>query len=204
MNQENTPFTILSFEEYCQENINNLENLSLEEKHKSYNLYERNTVMQHIMDMDFNEFNDKLIYGKLPFFIRAEENDPDYQILYRDTNLPVGPERAYVHREQLRKTSEKIYILNHLYSFEQQINYFDRQEAMDKILSMEQDEFIKCLKDDKLPIFNLAIHGDIDYQPLYREFSASHGDDWAFWNKHWLRSVHKSDFMRICYGNSSS
>jgi len=200
---KSSTLNILSFKEFCDKNERDFIDLSESDKNKLYDLYERNTVMEQIMIMGPEEFNFKLQNGLLPFFVRANENDSDFQLLYRDTNHPIGPERAYVHREQLRSTTESVFILNNLYTFDEKKIYDDRQICMEKIFSMDEPEFIECLKSNTLPVFELSESKDPDYQPLYREFSANHGDDWAWWNRGQLRSISRDDFIRMCYGKDS-
>lgn len=158
----------------------------------------RQDAMKMIMSMSYEQFEQAIQFNILPPFVRACRYDDDFVNIFRDTNHQQGMERAYIHRAQLVQTERNTFIANNILSIEEADEYEKRQQNMEIIFNMNEEEFEEALKNDLLPAFVRAKVGDPDYVFLYREHSAQQGYEYAFWNRQKLRTVEIEHFKRIC------
>ena len=170
----------------------------IKKNENDHNSQGRRDAMRIIMDMSFDQFEQAIQFNILPPFVRACRYDEDYVYIFRDTNHSHGIKRAYSHRAELAQTERDTFIANHILSFEDAAEYDKRQQNMDIILNMTEEQFTEALMNNTLPTFVRAKVGDPDYVFLYRDISAPHGYEYAFWNKQKLRTQETEHFKRIC------
>lgn len=157
----------------------------------------RKAAMEIILGMSDQEFFESLELNSLPPFIRACEYDTDYVHIFRDSNHPQGLQRAFIHREQLSQTERDIFIANHVLTIEEAMDFDLRQKSMEIIRDMTEEEFKEALINNTLPTFVRAKVRDPDYIHLYRDISAEHGFNYAYWNRMRLRTIEIDHFKNI-------
>ena len=170
----------------------------IKKNENEHNAQNRRDAMRIIMDMSFDQFDQAIQFNILPPFVRACRFDYDYNPVFRDTNHSQGLVRAYAQRFELVQTERDTFIANHILSIEDAAEYENRKQCMDIILKMTEEDFTEALNTDTLPGFVRAKVGDPDYVFLYREFSAAHGYEYAFWNRLRLRTLEVDHFKGIC------
>ena len=148
--------------------------------------------MEEIEKMTAYEFIDKLMHGGLPEFKIASKFDTDYK-LFRDDNNENGYNRAYCHRMELSQMTRETFMCNNILSYQEQMIYYERKDAMNKIINMSEEDFKNALENDNLPKFIRSKPGDLDFIQIYRSISAIHGYASAFWNRIQLLTIEADD-----------
>ena len=75
--------------------------------------------------------------------------------------------------------------------------YNQRKAALEYIFSLNEEDFEKMLKTNTIPVFVPAEEGDPDWELQLRDFSASPGLDWAWWNRYRLKTMSVEIFLDI-------
>ena len=161
-------------------------------------IQQRNDAMKQIHEIaskDKDKFLWKLLTNTLPAFKRAVYGDPDYLHILRDTNH-TGLEYTMAHIERLRQVSAKAFISNAMWPFEENRCQQIRTLAMNLILTLPDDEWIRAVKKFQIPDFVRAKPGDSDYQSLYRSPCVSNRNMYYNSYRHILRSTEFVDFLQ--------
>lgn len=161
-------------------------------------LFARDQEMQKIMKMGRDEFFWRLLSDTLPEFDLAEEGDPDYVWILRDTNH-YGLEYAYYHRDRLRFSSARDYVSGCLWHLDNE----DVQEkkirdfSLELISKLPADEWFQKLDDHDLPLFVRAVPGDSDYVDFSLPTAPMLKNDFLDQYRHLLRTVEYDHFIHM-------
>ena len=191
----------------------NLNTLSEEQEKKIFDLFSdalgedartreedykvRQIAMKHIMELDFETFQERMENKWMPAFIRSKRGDNDYVSISRDDNQVRGWQRAYSHRGNLLFTEYEDFVAENVLTDCKYMEYATRKNAMKIISDYTEEEFAVAILENTVPTFVRAVRGDPDYILLLRDISASPGNEWLYWNRSRLRTTELEDFVRL-------